>query len=58
LGVLSVCLVFYIGIRIMKSDYIYIENNILDKGIFYLQETQAIYYQQQEFAKSFISDLK
>lgn len=36
----------------------YIENNILDKGRCYLSEAQIIYYQQQEFAKSFIKDLK
>jgi len=36
----------------------YVENNILDKGICYLPEAQKIYYQQQEFAKGFITDLK
>lgn len=36
----------------------YIENNILDKGICYLPESQAIYSQQQEFTKGFINDLK
>ncbi|MEK6266525.1 MAG: hypothetical protein N2B06_17405 [Clostridium sp.] len=35
----------------------YIEDNILGKGICYLPEAQAIYSQQQEFAKTFISDL-
>ncbi|WP_426350306.1 hypothetical protein ACPWSR_03445 [Alloiococcus sp. CFN-8] len=36
----------------------YIEKNILDKGICYLPEAQEIYYKQQEFAKSFIKELK
>ncbi len=36
----------------------YIENNILGKGICYLPEAQIIYYQQQEFAKDFVKDLK
>ena len=36
----------------------YIENNILSKGICYLQEAQEIYNQQQDFAKKFINDLK
>lgn len=36
----------------------YIENNILGKGICYLPEAQTIYYQQQEFAKGFVKDLK
>ena len=29
----------------------YIEENILDKGVCYLPEAQAIYNEQQEFAK-------
>lgn len=36
----------------------YIENNILDKGICYLPQSQQIYLTQQEFAKEFINDLK
>lgn len=36
----------------------YIENNILDKGICYLSEALEFYYQQQEFAKKFINELK
>jgi uncharacterized protein len=36
----------------------YIDNNVLGKGTCYLPEAQALYYQQQEFAKGFINDLK
>ncbi|QSX06078.1 hypothetical protein JYG23_01020 [Sedimentibacter sp. zth1] len=36
----------------------YIEDNVLSKGICYLPEAQNVYIQQQEFAKSFICDLK
>lgn len=36
----------------------YIENNILDRRTCYLPEAQIIYYQQQEFAKDFVKDLK
>ncbi|GKX65919.1 hypothetical protein [Inconstantimicrobium mannanitabidum] len=36
----------------------YIEDNVLDKRVCYLPEAQDIYRQQQQFAKSFISDLK
>lgn len=36
----------------------YIEDNILGKGSCYLKESQSIYNIQQEFAKTFIVDLK
>lgn len=36
----------------------YIEDNVLNKGICYLPEAENVYIQQQEFAKSFICDLK
>lgn len=36
----------------------YLENNVLGKGTCYLPEAQAVYYDQQEFAKGFINDLK
>ncbi|WP_291570215.1 hypothetical protein [Clostridium sp. UBA4548] len=42
----------------LKQTIEYIENNILGKGICYLPEAQIIYYQQQEFAKAFVKDLK
>lgn len=42
----------------LEETIIYIENNILGKGICYLPEAQVIYNQQQEFAKDFINDLK
>lgn len=36
----------------------YIEENILEKGCCYLPEAQEIYNKQQEFAESFIKELK
>ena len=42
----------------LEETIIYIENNILGKGVCYLPEAQKIYDQQQEFAKNFIKDLK
>lgn len=35
----------------------YVEDNVLGKGVCYLPEAQTIYFQQQEFARSFIYDL-
>lgn len=42
----------------LEETIIYIESNILGKGICYLPEAQVIYNQQQDFAKDFINDLK
>lgn len=36
----------------------YMEDNVLDKRVCYLPEAQYIFTQQQQYAKSFIGDLK
>lgn len=42
----------------LDATIMYIENNILDKGVCYLPQAQAIYESQQRFAKETIQNLK
>jgi len=42
----------------LETTISYIENKVIDKGRCYFSKAQALYEVQQEFAKTFIQDLK